>query len=391
MTAGCSQKAPKHCCLSRDIWSNRPKSRSLYGDCTFDRTGLLEKAQLAEGRLTVAPEAKEALLVEQAKKEEELKALSSEIKIFYRYRWALNALAIIAPVSLEEKIKGMEGVSYIEREETFGRPVVAQSARGGVPKSDEDIANVNSVSFIGADRAHKELGITGKGVKVGILDTGIDYTHVMFKGPGTKEAYKSINPSGPAVGFPSEKVVGGIDLVGTAYDAASSVFEKRIPLADQNPLDEGGHGTHVAGTVAGLGDGVKHYSGVAPDATLYAVKVFGADGSTSDSVVIAALEYSVDPNADLNADDHLDVLNLSLGSNYGKPHILYGEAIKNLALGGIAVSASAGNSGHSAYIVGSPSTSDAALSVAASIDYSYNWQYDAVKFKGGELEVWRSH
>ncbi|MBI2522284.1 MAG: S8 family serine peptidase [Bdellovibrio sp.] len=388
LTLGCSQKKAESLSFkASDIWSNRPQNRDrLMAIVRLSEPALLEKAHLEEGRLIVAPEAKEALLVEQANKEEELKALSSEIKIFYRYRWALNALAIIVPVALEDKIKGMEGVSYIEREGFFGRPILA--SQNGVTKGDEDITQINSVSFIGADRVHKELGITGKGVKVGIIDTGIDYTHSMFKGLGTKEAYKNINPSGLPVGFPSEKVAGGIDLVGTAYNAASPIFEKRLPIPDQNPLDEGGHGTHVAGTVAGIGDGVKHYSGVAPDATLYAIKVFGADGSTSDSVVIAALEYSVDPNGDLNADDRLDVVNLSLGSSYGKAHILYSEAIKNLTTGGIAVSASAGNSGHSAYIVGSPSTSDAALSVAASIDnMAHNWQFDGIKFLGGQLDV----
>ncbi|HAZ14823.1 MAG: hypothetical protein A2X86_22130 [Bdellovibrionales bacterium GWA2_49_15] len=388
LTAGCSQQSAQSLLLkASDIWSNRPQNRDrIMAIVRLSQPALLEKAHLEEGRLTVSPEDREALLVEQTKKEEELKALSPDIKIFYHYRWALNALAIIAPVALEEKIKGMEGVSYIEREGNFGRPILA--SHGGVPKGDGDIVTANSVSFIGAARAQEELGITGKGVKVGILDTGIDYTHAMFKGAGTKEAYKSIDPSGLAVGFPNERVVGGIDLVGTAYDAASPIFDKHIPIPDQNPLDEGGHGTHVAGTVAGLGDGVKHYSGVAPDAKLYAIKVFGADGSTSDSVVIAALEYAVDPNGDLNADDRLDVLNLSLGSSYGKAHILYSEAIKNLALGGIAVSASAGNAGHSSYIVGSPSTSDAALSVAASIDHMpHNWQFDAVKFSGGTLEV----
>ncbi len=385
---GCTQKSAQGLLLkASDIWSNRPQNRDHFmAIIRLSEPALLEKAVLDNGHLTVATEAKEALLVEQTKKEEELKNLSPEIKIFYHYRWALNALAIMAPISLEDKIKGMEGVSYIEREGTFDRPVLA--AAQGKKSNDEDLTVDNSVSFIGAARAHKELGITGKGVKVGIVDTGIDYTHAMFGGVGTKEAYKSIDPSGPAVGYPSAKVVGGIDLVGTAYDAASPLFEQRIPLPDQNPLDEGGHGSHVAGTVAGIGDGVKTYSGVAPDAQLYAIKVFGAHGSTSDSVVIAGLEYAIDPNGDLNADDRLDVLNLSLGSEYGKPHILYGEAIKNLASAGIALSISAGNAGHNAYIVGAPSTSEAALSVAASVDgMPHNWQFDGIKFSGGTLDI----
>jgi minor extracellular serine protease Vpr len=65
-----------------------------------------------------------------------------------------------------------------------------------------------------------------------------------------------------------------------------------------NPLDEAGHGTHVAGSIAGVGDGLNSYDGMAKDASLHAIKVFGADGSTSDMVVIAGLEYAADPNGD---------------------------------------------------------------------------------------------
>jgi subtilisin family serine protease len=123
-------------------------------------------------------------------------------------------------------------------------------------------------------------------------------------------------------------------------------------------LDEATHGTHVAGTVAGLGDGVNTYDGVAPDAALYAIKVFGAKGGTSDEVVIAALEYAADPTGDLSFQQQLDVVNLSLGSNYGNPHIMYNHAIKNLVRGGTVVVASGGNSGDSSYIVGAPGISD---------------------------------
>ena len=90
-----------------------------------------------------------------------------------------------------------------------------------------------------------------------------------------------------------------------------------------NPLDEAGHGSHVAGTIAGHGDGVNTYDGVAPAADLYAIKVFGAKGSTSDEIVIAALEYAIDPSGDLSFDKQMDVVNLSLGSDHGNPHIMY--------------------------------------------------------------------
>jgi len=100
-------------------------------------------------------------------------------------------------------------------------------------------------------------------------------------------------------------------------------------------------------------------------------------GSTSDSVVLAAFEYSVDPNNDFDLSDSLDVLNLSLGSGYGTPHQFYNYAITNLVEYGMVVVASAGNSGDVNYITGSPGTSDDALSVAAGIDdMEHNWKSD---------------
>ncbi len=80
----------------------------------------------------------------------------------------------------------------------------------------------------------------------------------------------------------------------------------------------------------GIGDGVESYSGVAPDADLYAIKVFGKDGSTMDATVIAGLEFAADPNRDLELSDYLHVVNLSLGGGFGQPQILYNEAVKNL-------------------------------------------------------------
>ncbi|UYL10767.1 S8 family serine peptidase [Bdellovibrio sp. SKB1291214] len=190
----------------------------------------------------------------------------------------------------------------------------------------------------------------------------------MLGGNGSPDTYKAINPSTPTSAFPNDKVVGGIDLVGSEYSPSSPNVKARIPVPDVNPLDEATHGTHVAGTVAGLGDGINTYDGVAPDASLYAIKVFGAKGGTSDEVVIAALEYAADPTCDLSFEKQLDVVNLSLGSNYGNPHIMYNHAIKNLVRGGTVVVASGGNSGDSAYIVGAPGISDDAISVASSID-----------------------
>lgn len=303
--------------------------------------------------------------------------LSSDIKVVYRYRMVLNGLAIVAPVSLEEKIGGIGGVSHLESAGLFSRPTVEVTAN---PTLIGALRDRNSVKFIGGEAVHAR-GIRGQGIRIGIIDSGIDYTHAMFGGIGTEQAYKDIKPGVATSLFPTAKIVGGFDFVGTEYDSGSADFSKRLPIVDTNPLDEGGHGTHVAGTVAGRGDGVNTYDGVAPDASLYALKVFGAEGSTNDSVVVAAMEYAADPNGDGDTGDRLDAVNLSLGSGYGDGHILYTEAIQNLSRSGTVVVCSGGNSGDTPYIVGSPGVADDAISVAASVDdMDQNWKFRAAKF-----------
>lgn len=220
-----------------------------------------------------------------------------------------------------------------------------------------------------------------------MIDTGIDYTHSAFGGVGTVEAFEANDPNVIEDGtFPTKKVTGGIDLVGTDFDAGSKVWANRIPKVDADPIDEQGHGSHVAGTIAGIGDNTNTYDGVAPEAELYAIKVFGKDGSTDDSTVIAALEYSMDPNGDLDPSDKLDVVNLSLGSPFGVPYLLYNEAIERLvSKGRVSAIISAGNSGDIPYIVGSPGTTDETISVAASVDnMEHNWKFDAVSINSSE-------
>lgn len=310
----------------------------------------------------------------------ELSTLSSEIKIIYRYRMLINGVAIVAPTALAEKIGELAGVAHLESAGQFSRPVLPKSNQG-LLGSAKSLAARNSTKFIGATEGHAQ-GLRGQGVRVGIIDSGIDFTHAMLGGDGLEATFKSVNVDQPTPLFPNQKVVGGIDFVGSKYDSGAVEFVNRVPMMDANPMDEGGHGTHVAGTVAGVGDGVETYDGVAPDAKLFALKVFGADGSTNDTVVIAALEFAADPNGDGDLSDRLDVVNLSLGSGYGNAQVLYGEAVRNLTKGGVAVVAAAGNSGDAPYIVGSPGVTEEAFSVAASIDdMDHNWKFRAVKFQ----------
>jgi len=362
---------------SDKIISTRPQNQTMVmAIVKLKNPALFQTAQRQNNLTIVDSKLEEAILTEQKQTLDQFKLISPEIQVIYRYKYVLNGLCILAPVAALDQLKQLGTIASWERVGQFNRPEIILSELKEI-QNVTGIDRYNSSKFIGADKLN-QLGLTGKGIKVGVIDTGIDYTHAMFKGIGTAEAYKNIDPSKESTGFPSEKIVGGIDLVGTHYDSASSDFATRIPRPDVNPLDEAGHGTHVAGTIAGFGDGVSSYNGMAPDASLYAIKVFGADGSTSDMVVIAGLEYAADPNGDGDLKDQLDIVNLSLGSGYGNPKILYAEALKNLTQAGTLAVISAGNSGNKDYIVGAPGTSTESLSVAASIDDGlHNWQFPA--------------
>ena len=252
-----------------------------------------------------------------------------------------------------------------------------------VPKERD---NFIAVPLIGAPAAWTGSAGTGTGVTIGIMDTGIDYTHADFGGPGTVAAYQAAlaaKDAGQSPIYPDPvKVAGGIDLAGNAYNAVDPAAA--IPQPDDNPLDCGGHGTHVAGTAGGYGvaaDGRTYRGpwdastpfdtmgigpGVAPEATLYAIKVFGCQGSTN--LVVAGLDWAMDPNGDGDFSDHLDVVNMSLGSTYGSVQDPDAVASNNAVEAGISVIASAGNSGDTYEITGSPGVATKALSVAASED-----------------------
>jgi minor extracellular serine protease Vpr len=216
-----------------------------------------------------------------------------------------------------------------------------------------------TVPYIGA-AAVQATGVDGSGIEVAVLDSGIDYTHANLGGDGTAEAYEAAYGTGTSDPrnttldglFPTAKVVGGYDFVGESWPNG--------PLApDPDPIDFEGHGTHVADIIAGVG-------GVAPGASLHAVKVCSAVSSSCSGIaLIQGMEYSTDPNGDGRTRDRVDVINMSLGSNYGQPFDDdLSMAVEGATALGVLTVASAGNSADKPYIVGSPSAAPSALSVA---------------------------
>jgi len=196
-----------------------------------------------------------------------------------------------------------------------------------------------SIEMIGANVAQNTLGFTGYGVKVGIIDTGIDYHHPDLGGCFGR---------GCRVAF-------GYDFVGDAFNAdPASLSYNPVPVPDPDPDDCAGHGTHVSGIV-GANGAVK---GVAPEVTFGAYRVFGCQGSTTADIMIAAMERALA--------DGVQVVNMSIGSAYQWPQYPTAMAATRLVNKGVVVVASIGNNGaNGLYSAGAPGVGEKVIGVAS--------------------------
>ncbi|HEY5753470.1 MAG TPA: S8 family serine peptidase [Chthoniobacterales bacterium] len=279
------------------------------------------------------------LQVAQSALSPKLKALGA--RELGRMKHSLNALIVAVDASKLPTIRKIAGV---------------KSAR---IVNDYQLHLSETVPYVGAT-ALQDIGVTGAGITVAVLDSGIDYTHKNLGGPGTLAAYDKAyaNPAVIAPGtFPTAKVIGGYDFVGESWP--------NTPLSsDSNPIDFNGHGTHVADIIGGKSADGTH-QGVAPDVSLYAIKVCSAVATSCSGVAqLLAVEYALDPNGDGDTSDHVDVINLSLGASYGQIEDDGSTSLGNAVKLGVVVVASAGNSADRPYIVGSPSTTPEVISVA---------------------------
>lgn len=332
---------------------------------------LLETAFFKDGKYSVNTVHADAIATEQRRFLNTLKQIAPATQLVYTYRMVLNAIAISGTFEEHALLEKLPQIKQIEISQKLSlHPDVSDQI-------DIPLSESNPIKLIGAEEVHG-LGYTGKGIRIGVVDSGVDYTHKMLGGPGTEEAYLSVSVENPTPLFPNKKVVGGIDLLGDLGSISPLMRDEFIPIVDTNPLDELGHGTHVAATIAGVGDGVNSYSGVAPDANLHGIKGTTRDGFTYDYIIIKALEYSADPNEDLDLSDKLQVLNLSLGNDAGVPYTLMNSAIDNLTKTGTFIVAAVGNQGASAYMVSTPASNANTISVAAS-QYEYTME-PAVSF-----------
>ncbi|MEM4275358.1 MAG: S8 family serine peptidase [Candidatus Nitrosocaldaceae archaeon] len=178
-----------------------------------------------------------------------------------------------------------------------------------------------NLALIGIDNLiqYNGMNITGKGVTLALIDTGVDYTHDVLKGFGN-----------------DKKVIGGYDFLDD----------------DNDPLDNDGHGTMVAGIIAGNGA----IKGVAPDAKILAYKIASNNRYVSTSEMIQAMEKA--------AEDNADIINISIGLDHIDKEI--DRSINNLVENGIIVVAAAGNNGESGFnSIKSPGSALKAITVGA--------------------------
>ncbi|WP_188207608.1 S8 family serine peptidase [Alkalibacillus aidingensis] len=229
------------------------------------------------------------------------------VEVLYTYDTLLQALAIKGDERHVEELHQEEWVESYHPTQTYEAPTVEQSDSSHRSLPDNRITNTS---------------YTGKGIKVGVIDTGIDYSH-----PDLANNFK-----------------GGFDLVDFDEDPMETTKEQGLPTE---------HGTHVAGIIAANGQ----MRGVAPDADIHAYRALGPGGTGSSAQILAALEKAVK--------DGMDIINLSLGVDVNSPDYPMAEAVNQAFDLGVSVVVANGNSGPNDWTVSSPATAEKAISVGA--------------------------
>lgn len=232
----------------------------------------------------------------------------SEVKLRRIFKHAIPGYSVEGPLEAIEKINGATTIAPV------------QSYRVE--------ATVSNIEIIGGEKVRGFFDkngqrLSGKGVTVGVIDTGLDYEH-----PDIHKNYG-----------------GGHDLVDGDND----------PMETKDKLGMGTlHGTHVAGIIAANG----RLRGVAPDAKIIAYRALGPGGRGTTEQVLAAIDQAIE--------DKVDILNLSLGNEINGPDLPISLAINKAVEKGITAVTSSGNSGPNKWTVGSPGTATKAISVGAS-------------------------
>ncbi len=226
--------------------------------------------------------------------------------IYHEFKTLINGVAVIMTKNMAREVENLTYVTKVEKD----IPVRA--------------CDNESNQAINVPQVWSELGYTGEGVVIAIIDTGVDTTHICFSGSKFEKGYDFVNN-------------------------------------DDDPYDDHHHGTHCASIAAANSDEIK---GVAPDARIMPVKVLGSNGDGISSDAIAGIEFAVDPDNNTETNDGAQILSLSLEGE-GHPDDAMSTAIDNAVENGAICVVSAGNSGNSKYTINSPGCARKALTVGS--------------------------
>ncbi|WP_137988902.1 S8 family serine peptidase [Streptomyces vilmorinianum] len=235
-----------------------------------------------------------------------------------------NGLSIRLAASQLDTLTQVPGVKAVHPVDTVALP----------PRDDvADPQLATATAMTGADVAQNELGLSGTGVNVGVIDTGLDYDH----------------PDLGGCFGPGCRVEGGYDFTGDDFTGSQTP-----PVPDEDPDDCNGHGTHVAGNIGANGQ----VTGVAPGVAFTAYKVFGCEGQTTADIMLQAMERALA--------DQVDVVNMSIGAPFAWPQYPTAQGADRLVRRGIPVVASIGNRGEDGlYSSSAPGVADQAIGVAS--------------------------
>ncbi|AIZ44205.1 hypothetical protein QR90_02405 [Deinococcus radiopugnans] len=250
-----------------------------------------------------------------------------------RYRTLFNGFAVQASPADLGRLSRLPGVIGVYPVRQISPPKALNTALGAQALQ-PDVQS--ALAMTGADLAQSQLGLSGSGVRVGIIDTGLDLGHPAFQG----------------------RVAAGYDFVGDQYDASvPGSVPGSVPEPDPSPDDCQGNGTNVAGILGG-NDPAGGFVGVAPGVSLGIYKVFGCQGTTDSATLLTAMERA--------QADGMQVLNISLGVPFQWPQYPTARAASRLVKAGVVVSAAAGDSGGAGpYSVAAPALGENVLAVAA--------------------------
>ena len=313
----------------------------------------------------------------------------AELEVRYHYTIAVNGMAVELPYGALEEIQALDGV-----EAAFVAPRydVPQDMSG---ETSADPYTYATSTAVGAVQTW-DVGYTGAGMRIAVIDTGLDLDHPSFaeapENPSltmeeVEEVITSLNASKLYRGLTAQRVYRS-EKVPYAFN----YVDETLDVTHDND-NQGDHGTHVAGIAAANHIETTEVVGVAPDAQLLIMKVFGSNGGAYFDDILAALEDCYVLNA--------DVVNMSLGTPAGFSSVSsYIDGIFSRILDSdMVVAVAAGNSASAASmngygtdrnlttdpdngIVSSPATYVGSTSVASVENATIRFQY--VELENGE-------